>query len=70
MAGHSPSKTGVNALMPGHPRLVSTDFKKKDVDRPRAGTGIAFGKLLDAKRNAPGVLGHMFLRPFRAQVGG
>jgi len=21
MAGHSPSKTGVNALMPGHPRL-------------------------------------------------
>src|SRR5262249_44491832 len=22
MAGHSPSKTGVNALLPGHPRLA------------------------------------------------
>jgi hypothetical protein len=32
MAGHGPSKTGVNALMPGHPRLASTDFRKKDVD--------------------------------------
>jgi hypothetical protein len=32
MAGHSPSKTGVNALMPGHPRLASTDFRKKGVD--------------------------------------
>jgi hypothetical protein len=24
MAGHSPAKTGVNALAPGHPRLVFT----------------------------------------------
>jgi hypothetical protein len=30
MAGHSPSKTDVNALMPGHPRLGVTD--DKDVD--------------------------------------
>jgi hypothetical protein len=28
MPGHSPSKTGVNALMPGHPRLAAP----KDVD--------------------------------------
>src|SRR6185503_17635786 len=27
MAGHSPSKTGVNALMPGHPRLAFVDAK-------------------------------------------
>jgi hypothetical protein len=34
MAGHSPSKTGVNALAPGHPRLGNT----KDVDaRHKAG---------------------------------
>jgi hypothetical protein len=33
MAGVGPSKTGVNALMPGHPRLTSFDrFQKKDVD--------------------------------------
>jgi hypothetical protein len=29
MAGVGPSKTGVNALMPGHPRLTSTDFRRK-----------------------------------------
>jgi hypothetical protein len=35
MAGHSPSETGVNALMPGHPRLAA---RKKDVDaRHKAG---------------------------------
>jgi hypothetical protein len=32
MAGHSPSKTGVNALMPGHPRLASEPSNKEDVD--------------------------------------
>jgi len=30
MAGHSPSKTGVNALSPGHPRLQQR--LPKDVD--------------------------------------
>jgi len=36
MAGHSPSKTGVNALTPGHPRLVR--YHKKVVDaRHKAG---------------------------------
>jgi hypothetical protein len=30
MAGHSPTKTGVNALMPGHPRLIVE--RKKHVD--------------------------------------
>ena len=30
MCGHSPSKTGVNALMAGHPRLGDGD--KEDVD--------------------------------------
>src|SRR6476620_7686099 len=35
MAGHSPSKTGVNALMPGHPRL---SYSRQDVDaRHKAG---------------------------------
>src|SRR5258705_11076157 len=28
MAGHSPSKTGVNALMPGHPRLTRSKESK------------------------------------------
>jgi hypothetical protein len=28
MAGHSPSKTGVNALMPGHPRLSSLRHRR------------------------------------------
>jgi hypothetical protein len=32
MAGHSQSKTGVNALMPGHPRLACFAKSKKDVD--------------------------------------
>jgi hypothetical protein len=27
MAGHSPSKTGVNALIPGHPRLGGQEEK-------------------------------------------
>jgi hypothetical protein len=35
MAGHSASKTRVNALMPGHPRLAGN---KEDVDaRHKAG---------------------------------
>src|SRR5437868_13284871 len=32
MAGHSASKTRVNALMPGHPRLLSSPRQKQDVD--------------------------------------
>src|SRR5947207_11614048 len=32
MPGHSPSKTGVNALMPGHPRLPCRMIRKQDVD--------------------------------------
>ena len=37
MAGHSASKTRVNALMPGHPRLACGN-NKKDVDaRHKAG---------------------------------
>jgi hypothetical protein len=27
MAGHSPSKTGVDALLPGHPRLTGIGTK-------------------------------------------
>jgi len=38
MAGHSPSKTGVNALVPGHPRLTVRPRSKEDVDaRHKAG---------------------------------
>jgi hypothetical protein len=29
MPGHSPSKTGVNALMAGHPRLSSETCRRK-----------------------------------------
>ena len=36
MAGHSPLKTGVNALMPGHPRLPWTVHKVVDA-RHKAG---------------------------------
>jgi hypothetical protein len=33
MAVHGPSKTGVNALMPGHPRLIFLVHRnKEDVD--------------------------------------
>jgi hypothetical protein len=36
--GSSPSKTGVNALMPGHPRLTLRTLGKKDADaRHKAG---------------------------------
>jgi len=44
MAGHSPSKTGVNALTPGHPRLWRP---KKDVDaRHKAGhDGVLLNRL-------------------------
>src|ERR1041384_2813281 len=38
MAGHSPLQTGVNALMPGHPRFALWRFNKEDVDaRHKAG---------------------------------
>src|SRR5882724_9639274 len=30
--GSSPSKTGVNALMPGHPCIALSNLSKKDVD--------------------------------------
>jgi hypothetical protein len=40
MAGHSPSKTGVNALMPGHPRLASWKIAKEGVDARHKATAV------------------------------
>jgi hypothetical protein len=37
MAGHSPSKTGVSALVPGHPRLKPCDDLKGVDARHKAG---------------------------------
>jgi hypothetical protein len=50
MPGHSPSKTGVNALMPGHPRLA---WCNKDVD------GRGFKQEDGASRLLPGHDEHM-----------
>jgi hypothetical protein len=39
MPGHSPSKTGVNTLLPGHPRLR---INKKDVDGRHKATAVRY----------------------------
>src|SRR6266568_6795085 len=59
MAGHSPSKTGVNALMPGHPRLVYNRVRKAWMP----GTSPGMTVLLTLRRPAHA------LRQLRDEVG-
>ena len=55
MAGHSPSKTGVDALMPGHPRLSRCGTDVDAWHGPAAGPAEGRTRLAghDAEENRP-----------------
>ena len=71
MAGHSPSKTGVNVLMPGHPRLsrctADVDARHKAghdgaCGSSRAATALARGRNEDQARLIPAALSRVASR--------